>query len=150
MVFSAFDIESILISEIRAGAPAALPWNDSGFGSNDPGRRRDGQESARFDRLYPVDIDRPLGIARTGGTVGDVLRDAKSAVPYLLRYEGHPELGTPITVSEAKTLTMRDILRLSVDALPSGWQATVLHGRVILYRERREYDFMIEQIRKRG
>jgi hypothetical protein len=35
MVFSAFDVEAILISEMRSRNQAYLSWNDSGFGSND-------------------------------------------------------------------------------------------------------------------
>jgi hypothetical protein len=61
MVFSNFDVETILIQEMRARGTDALPWNFSGFGSNDPGHRREGQEPAKFDLLYPVNLDRPLG-----------------------------------------------------------------------------------------
>ncbi len=148
MVFSAFDVEAILIAETRTATPGALPWNDSGFGSNDPGRRRDGQEPAKFDKWFPVDIDRPLDIPTGDQSVGDALRATKSAVPYLIRFQDHAELQARMEVPDDHTSTMRSILKAAVAALPKGWQATVLHGRVVLYQEHRDYDYMVEAIRR--
>jgi hypothetical protein len=36
-------------------------------------------------------------------------------------------------------LTARDLIRLAIDALPGGWQATALPGYVILYHEDATY-----------
>ena len=148
MVFSAFNVEAILIARIRADTPGALPWNDSGFGSNDPGRRRDGQEPAKFDKWFSVDIDRSLEVPAGKQTIAELPRRAKSSVPYLLRYQDHPELDAQINLSGNAAATMRSILTSAIAVLPTSWQATVLHGRVILYREQRDYDFMVDAIRR--
>lgn len=141
MVFSAFDVEAILIAQLRRLDSAALRWNDSGFGSNDPGRRRDDQEPADFDQEFPVDIDRPLDdMISDEQKVVEALRQLKVAVPYLLRYGDHSELDTARVVIPAHP-TMRAALSAILGVLPHGWQATVFHGRVIMYREHREYDF---------
>ena len=69
MVFSAFDVEAILIAEMKKADPDVLAWNNSGFGSNDPGRNRDGQQPAEFDKLFPIDIDYIPGSFRNPGIV---------------------------------------------------------------------------------
>ncbi|MFC7477943.1 GIY-YIG nuclease family protein [Dankookia sp. GCM10030260] len=148
MVFSAFDVEAILIDELRAKMPGALPWNNSGFGSNDPGRRRDGQIPANFDKWFPIDIDRPLEMPTGRLKVADALQNAKSAVPYLLRFQEHGDLVARMTLPPKPKPTMRSVLTTAIDALPPNWQATVLHGRVIMYWESRDYDYMVEAIRK--
>src|ERR1017187_7672216 len=82
-VFTAIDLETDLIEQY--GHWEGLPWNNSGFGSNDPGRQRDTTElrEGGFDALYPVDLDRPLQIElsfpMTAGVLFDRLRDS---VPY--------------------------------------------------------------------
>ena len=146
MVFSAFDVESIFIAEMKKAEAQALPWNDSGFGSNDPGKRRDGQLPADFDKWYPVDID----FAVDGLPVGQVdlrelLRVVKGKLPYLIR---NAPLPGDVHVSDVPTTaTVREILNIVITALPPGWQVTVLHGRVIIYKEKREYEYQIEVMR---
>src|SRR5262249_13805852 len=56
-VFTAMDLETQLIRVY--GQPA---WNNSGFGSNDPGRRRDHTRlrPQGFDATYPINVDRDL------------------------------------------------------------------------------------------
>jgi hypothetical protein len=58
-VFTAIDLETQLI---RHYSRPKVAWNNSGFGSNDPGRNRDDTalNSQSFDALYPIDIDCPL------------------------------------------------------------------------------------------
>ena len=60
-VFTAMDLESQLIKHYNA--VATVPWNNSGFGSNDPGRERDttNLKPDGFDAQFPVDIDREIG-----------------------------------------------------------------------------------------
>ena len=55
-VFTAIDLETQLI---RHYSKPKVAWNNSGFGSNDPGRNRDDTalNSQSFDALYPIDID---------------------------------------------------------------------------------------------
>ena len=148
MVFSAFDVEAILITEMRRLYPKALRWNDSGFGSNDPGRKRDDGEPANFDKEFPIDIDRELReIPCEGLTVSRLLGAAKAASPYLLRHGLlHEHADTPI-VPPRGPWTMRDALEAARSALTSDFQITIFHGRVILYREMRTYEFAREVMR---
>lgn len=146
-VFTAMDLETDLISHYGHGG--GLPWNNSGFGSNDPGRQRDTTElrSDGFDALYPVDLDLPLDNLRlqfpkTAAELFDLLRDN---VPYYvraLRRHGsrklHQDFDVQVPGLEGDT-TARNIVRSIISALPAGWQATLLPGRIIIYPENREY-----------
>jgi hypothetical protein len=59
-VFTAMDLETELIRHY--GGTKAVPWNGSGFGSNDPGRNRDTgtYKKEHYDSIFPIDIERPL------------------------------------------------------------------------------------------
>jgi hypothetical protein len=146
MVFSAFDVEAILIAEMKKTDAGALPWNNSGFGSNDPGKNRDGQQPADFDRWYPVDIDFPIdGLPAGQVTLAELLRVVKGKSPYLIRNAPLPE---DIRVSGVpETATIRQLLGMAIGALPAGWQVTVLHGRIIIYQETRDYPHKLEVMR---
>lgn len=149
-VFTAMDLEAQLIHHYGTAAP--VPWNFSGFGSNDPGRERDTTNirPAGFDATYPIDIDRQLDIAlpRTA-TATSIIMSLKEALPYTFRVEGrargsrspHPEIEVADVTFTAPPRTTRDVIVAIVGALPPGWQATALAGRVIMYREHREYQF---------
>lgn len=163
MVFSNFDVEAILIDELRRKDPTALRWNFSGFGSNDPGHNRETQEPADFDKERPVDIDRPLDFLPRSTMMGtlDFLVAIKDRLPYLFRYEtdtnerGRPKRHTvghvdqreaaPITLP-AEPITMREALRLVLQTLPNEWRATVFPDRVILYREKVTYRYAREYL----
>lgn len=145
MVFAALDAEAILIREMRARMPGALAWNNSGFGSNDPGRNRDGQQPAKFDREFPVDIDFAVpDFPDKSLSVPDALDALKQQIPYLLRHGGLPKHSMMPAHQEGKTV--RSVLTAAMGALSNGFQATVLHGRVIVYEEQREYPYMLEAI----
>ena len=146
-VFTAMDLETDLIKHYGHGE--GLPWNNSGFGSNDPGRQRDTTElrEGGFDALYPVDLDRPLQIElsfpMTAGVLFDRLRDS---VPYYVRAQKragskrklHADFESPVAGIAGES-TSRNIVRAIVSSLPEGWQATLLPGRIIIYRENRDY-----------
>lgn len=146
MVFSAFDAEALLISEMKRINPKALPWNNSGFGSNDPGKNRDGQQPADFDQWYPVDIDFMMhNLPTSDVSLADLLGAAKQRLPFLVRNAPIP---ADVMVRNTKDMaTLRQVLQVAVGALPPGWQVTVLHGRVIIYREKRDYEFKLEVMR---
>lgn len=149
-VFTAMDLEKLLI-RYYAQTAGEVWWNFSGFGSNDPGRNRDQTElkAAGFDAQYPIDLDHPIDIETEGGVPAARVLDAlRAELPYTLRAEGeagrirrpHPELANSIVQTfEVKPRTTREVIASVLDALPSGWQATALPGRIILYRENREY-----------
>jgi hypothetical protein len=143
-VFTAMDLETELIGHY--GGVRNIPWNGSGFGSNDPGRERDTTrvKPTNFDALYPIDIDREVGFApEQGSTVADTLAALKDALPFTLRYQGkdgkprspHPDLAATTTPPCKPPFTVRRIIGAMVSALPPGWQATALPGYVILYKE---------------
>jgi hypothetical protein len=158
MVFSNFDVEAILIDEIQRQDPSALAWNNSGFGSNDPGRNRDRQKPAAFDIERPLNIDRPLEFIGAGeSSVFDVLLNLKSELPYTFRYEtdpkrnyrvGHAEQRNTRVTIPSDSLSLRDLLKIILAALPVGWRATVFPGRVILYKEDATYPHSLETLQR--
>jgi hypothetical protein len=135
-VFTAVDLETQLIRHYRMHG--AVAWNNSGFGSNDPGRNRDktAANPNSFDALYPINLDHEIELGSTGeSTAGKALESLRIHVPYHLRFGEKPIL------SEAKVLlpngktTAREVVRLVLEALSAGWQATALAGRIIVYEE---------------
>ena len=126
-----------------------MPWNGSGFGSNDPGRERDTTKNkpTNFDALYPADIDFDLNLVfPDGGSAAQALALVRHAVPWSLRAERraksgavHDELTSTIVALSSGRQTARAAIKEIVAQLPPGWQATKLLGYVILYRESREY-----------
>lgn len=132
------------------GEPAQkLPWNNNGFGNNDPGRRRDTSEVAanHFDALYPVNLDLTIDWLTAGvRPVGKVLTELKDNLPYNLRFE-QPKNSTrarhdyKLNVEvPSHPMTVRAALQLVVGALPEGWQGTALPGYLILYYENTSYN----------
>jgi len=146
MVFAALDAEAILIREMRRLFPGALSWNNSGFGSNDPGKNRDGQRPGPFDQEFPVDIDFEVHDFPSGSMSVIAALDAlKQRIPYLLRHGGI-SADHEVTIPEGAR-TVREVLTAAVRALPPGFQATILHGRIVVYAENRDYAYMLEAIR---
>ena len=148
-VFTAVDLETQLIEHY--GGYAAVPWNGSGFGSNDPGRERDTTtyKDNHFDARFPIDIDRPLDlIIPETGSAAAVLSALKAMLPYVFRYQNagprsrrpHADLeGTSVSFSAARPLTAKQVIEQVVAHLPPGWQATRLPSHLILYKETRDY-----------
>ena len=150
-VFTAVDLETLLISHYSNKAKAAgesrvLAWQSSGFGSNDPGRRRDtsGYKKGHFDTSYPINIDWPIDIDLTNATTAaEVLTALKGHLPYTFRFQGkapgsttpHKDLrGKKVMLPDCIPLTARSIIQHVVGHLPTGWRATKLPGRIILYK----------------
>jgi hypothetical protein len=147
-VFTAMDLENQLIGHYRKSS--SISWNDSGFGSNDPGRNRDKTRAkpGGFDVLFPIDLDREIELKETGTMKAlHALMLLRKELPYTIRVEGassgsrkgHPDLlSADVEISEQQT-TARTVFTAIVNVLPPGWQATRLAGRVILYKENEEY-----------
>lgn len=148
-VFTAMDLEGALIQYYKSLAP--LAWNNSGFGSNDPGRNRDNSAVKRghFDSLYPIDLDYPVNVV-TGeeSTAGSLLIQLKEQLPFTIRFQSksprskkpHPDLDeTKVHVDESTRATARSILKCISRSLPSEWQITSLPGYVIIYKEESIY-----------
>ena len=142
-VFTAIDLEGQLIKHYKNAGK--IGWNNSGFGSNDPGRRRDetAVKHGGFDQQFPIDIDEVLDFELPKDTSAyEVLSSLKDLVPYTFRFEGgakkdgaRSELEETIIEGLVSPFTTRSILSHVVSQLPSAWQATALPSRVILYRE---------------
>ena len=144
-VFTAVDLEAQLIKHY--GGKSKVTWNNSGFGSNDPGRERDTTKIkvGGFDDLFPIDLDRPIELVGLKDPIiaADVLAALRREVPYIIRAQTlkkrpHPDLLVAAGRGQGLT-TAREVIRSILEGLPPGWQATMLPGRIILYHEQREY-----------
>lgn len=162
MVFTTVNVESTLIRHFNV-ASNPMAWQNSGFGSNDPGHRREGQDPSQFDRRYPINIDLPLQFVQPGtSTVRDLLVLLKDALPFDFRYEtdalpgssrpqkhtvGHMDHRDANAVVPRSAMTLRDLLvEVILPSLPGGWMATVFPGRVILYKEATLWPHAIERL----
>lgn len=158
-VFNMFDLETILIEEYTRSTGLRPIWNTSGFGSNDPGHRRENQDPALFDVRHPVDIDRQIEAVEPGThDILAVLLKLKDSLPYTLRFEsdgpgkhswrqGHADMrGNAVEIAPGPQTT-RSIIQAVLDAMGSEWQATVLPNRVILYKEDTTYPAQVEAFR---
>ena len=146
LVFSAMDLETALISHY-ATQHQPTPWNNSGFGANDPGRNRDHSrlKDGHFDLLYPIDIDHPIDDLPEEGTPAELLSALRGAVPYVIHWQGgggrkpHPDLEATRMTLVPGPKTARAVVAAVVASLPPGWQATELPGYIILYKENTSY-----------
>lgn len=147
-VFTAMDLETQLIKHYSAVTP--VPWNNSGFGSNDPGRERDttNLKPGGFDAQFPVDIDREINLKLPASpTAAAAFAGLKDTLPYIFRFEGmgrgnrrpHPDLVNTHVVLPSPPYTTRAFINALVRQLPAGWQATALPSRILLYKESRQY-----------
>jgi hypothetical protein len=149
--------EKLLIKRYRdQGGPDGVPWNTNGFGNKDPGRRRDTSEveENHFDALYPVRLtfDVRLSVGRT--TIGELLSELKTLLPYNLRFDkksprARRDYKLELEVPD-KYLTAEQAMSLVIGALPEGWQATALPGYLVLYPEQVEYPSALRWWRRDG
>lgn len=146
--------EKMLINRYKA--QEEIPWNNNGFGNNDPGRNRDRSmvKANHFDALFPVDLDHVPTLIKVsfeeGMSVLELLQNIKRAFPFNLRFPNPAKLDfvkkselmdSPVFLNGANPadLTADEWLELTIQSLPEGWQASILPGYVILYREVAEY-----------
>lgn len=157
MVFTAMDLETQLIQHYREAHPTWASWNGSGFGSNDPGRRREETDRSPdgFDAQHPINIDLPISFLAPGTTsVATALVALKGALPYTLRFEtlrnerGRAQRGQlhadlidcTVDIPEGPHTT-RQLMGLISQALGPAWQATLFASHVILYKESKNYSY---------
>lgn len=145
LVFSAMELETMLIKHYAIDGKVP-PWNNSGFGSNDPGRERDTTKykTNHFSVLYPISLIRPVSAPlKAGLSVRDALKLLKSELPFLLRFQGmrvkKNDLTDTVLPHDITGQSVEDTLKALVTLLPVGWQATHLPGYIILYKENRDY-----------
>lgn len=144
LVFSAMDLEKALIAHYKKEKQPPV-WNGSGFGNNDPGRRRDTTvlKSDGFDALHPISIDLEiLASWNVNSTALEALAVLSGSVPYTVRHAKSKDDMASLQASFPKPLAQPTTVRLAMtsicSALPKGWQATRLSGRIILYREEKD------------
>lgn len=156
--------ESSLIRHYRRHRQDAA-WNGNGFGPNDPGRRRETTQKRPdgFDMTYPIRDDWSCDFIESGNwNVYELLLALKKGLPYLLRFQkkdsakgktaklktvnraakgkAHPDLVNASVEVPRAGMPARELLKIIADALPK-WQATVLPSHMILYREKRKYEY---------
>ena len=144
-VFTAVDLEAQLIAHY--GGSTAVPWNGSGFGSNDPGVERDTTKykKTHFETQFPIDIERKLEFGLPDiGSAFEILSLLKSRLPYLIRFQSaeagkrvaHPDLtGTAVSLKNLSARNPERVIGEVVRALPAGWHATMLPSHIILYKD---------------
>lgn len=143
--FSAVAPEKLLIGRFQEAG--AIPWNNNGFGINDPGKERDTTafESTHFDCQYPADLDYEIPNLSAGEcTLEELLKKTKDSLPYTFRYaRGAKEkwiyAKTSVTITP-ETRTADDAFHLISSALPSPWRVVALPGYAILYPREAEYE----------
>lgn len=145
LVFSAMELESMLIKHYSTGGKVP-PWNNSGFGSNDPGRQRDTTKYKpdHFNILHPISLDVTITSPLTAGmTVFEALKNLKNELPFLLRFEKPSTKNQDLKITLLPTaldgLSLEEAVKAMILTLPNGWQATHLPGYVIIYKENRNY-----------
>ncbi|MFD6876721.1 MULTISPECIES: GIY-YIG nuclease family protein [unclassified Streptomyces] len=138
--FSAVAPERLLIKHHKGRG--GVPWNNSGFGGKDPGRRRDTTvlKKDHFDVRYPINLDAPIrGLAAGTTDLRTYLKDLKAALPYNFRYEEPVSAADTLIGVPDGPLTADEALRRASAALPASWQVTALLNYVIMYEEDRRY-----------
>jgi hypothetical protein len=145
-VFTAMDIESDLIECF--GGVKRIEWNNSGFGSNDPGKERDTTKykADHFDTKFPIEIgkaffDMPTGTMTVAAAM-QYLKD-QELLPYTLRFErpipqsrnSFPPDFVDATVTFRPKMTVMEIISECMAKLPKGWHATALPSHIIVYKD---------------
>lgn len=144
-VFTAMDLETALIRSF--GGVKNVAWNNSGFGSNDPGKERDTTryKPDHFDTLYPIRLDEAF-VELTPGrqSVAEVMQALKDGLPYLLRFQRpnsssrssyHPDFEASLIEVPPTGMTTREAVTACLAALPAGWHATALPSHIIVYKD---------------
>jgi hypothetical protein len=129
--------ESLLISHYQAAGQCR--WNQSGFGSKDPGKERDGTEPNWFDRDYPIRTDLVCMDISEKLLLGQLLSTLKIQIPYYFRYKiGNAEVEKEIDLTGVPR-TVRSILERVIQELGPDWQVSLFNSHITLYKERRTY-----------
>ena len=141
--FSALAPEKLLIKHFRG--QGQIPWNNNGFGNNDPGKRRDETvvTANHFDALFQIDLNRIVpGLNAGPVALSRLLAKVSKEAPYTVRYE-KKKMGDAykqVVELPAHDLTIAQLFEIIASALPDSWQIAVLPGRAIMYPDnRRDY-----------
>jgi len=137
--------EKLLIARYKGRGQA--PWNNNGFGNNDPGKERDTtdfyKKKHHFDVLHPVNLDWVCDKIIPGPySATQLLKALKDALPYVFRYQQDP-LHENVTVDVFSRRPTADelfqSLGLAIASIDPAWQITALPGYVIMYPKKGPY-----------
>lgn len=128
------------------GRAHLLPWNNNGFGINDPGKERDTTNfrAQHFDVLYPADLNVPIvGLAAGQYPMNELLRTVKTALPWVFRFENqwarHADYLVSTVTIPHNDPTAEEVFDAVIAGLPTGWQITALPGYTVMYKAHRAY-----------
>ncbi|WAC74144.1 hypothetical protein OU995_05300 [Roseateles sp. SL47] len=146
---AALDTESLLLQLFQKmgeieGSSTRPEWNQSGFGSNDPGVERDTQRVSIFDQKYPLDLDAIIDLPdidlEDTLSLAKYLDWLKKQLKFTFRIQKRNIPGASklekVQVSfpqMTQSARLKDLLLKIHQALPEGWILTVLRGKVVLY-----------------
>lgn len=117
-------------------------WNNGGFGPNDPGQQRDTTEPGDFDSKYPIQEKWPIFLPSPQTTVGELLRDMKTQLPYVFRYQNLSATEASIPINVATISPEADALfEAVIRALGVGWKGAILSYGMVLYKNNKAYPF---------
>lgn len=153
---AALDTESLLLrlhelTGAAGGGDARPEWNFSGFGSNDPGVRRDTQRVSLFDQKYPLDLDTiidfedlpPAGVVSLETYAKWLRKQLKFTFRLQTKHIVRAVSLGSVQVDVGQMIAsnrLQDLLLKIHEVLPAGWVLTVLRGKAVLYRnDRRDY-----------
>jgi hypothetical protein len=134
---SAVAPEKLLIDKHQGDGEA--PWNNNGFGINDPGKERDTTafDPDHFDQLYPANLDWVVdGLSVGERKLKDILKIMKKSLPYTFRYAGkpHDSIYASINITlDSPEMTADELFLLVSSYLPDPWRITALPGYVVMY-----------------
>lgn len=109
-------------------------WNQKGFGPKDPGKHRDGYEPNWFDETYPINEQWVCPISSDKVPAGEILKNLKKTLPYLLRYEKAAG-NSKILVDLTGVRGAQEILIKTARALGPSWQLMRYPSHFTLYQQ---------------
>jgi len=130
--------EGLLIEHYKSKGECA--WNFSGFGPNDPGKRRDGVEPSDFDTHYPINEDWPVTDVLDQENTGDVLAKLKAQLPFLLRFELDESSRSKQVEMKGVTRTAKDVCIQVANQLGPDWQLMLFKSHITLYKRHWNYE----------
>jgi hypothetical protein len=114
-------------------------WNNSGFGSNDPGRNRDqtAEKPGHFNVQFPINIDCPADPSVLNASHAHlVLARLKDTAPFIIRFDaGATDALRGVKIRGGRGSSIAAVLTEIGQALGHQWQVSALPGRVLIYRE---------------
>ncbi|MGW0432342.1 GIY-YIG nuclease family protein [Micromonospora sp. NPDC003197] len=137
--------EKLLIARYKGEGQA--PWNNNGFGNNDPGKERDTTDFSKkprhFDVLHSANLDWVCDTIMPGRYTADhLLKSLKEALPYVFRYQQaafHKEVTVEVMSRRPTADELFQSLAWAIADVEPTWQITALPGYVILYPKKGPY-----------